>query len=32
MKFATKKAKIVWNIISVIAIIAMLSFLIVPYL
>jgi len=32
MKFATKKAKIVWNAIAVVAVIAMLAFLIVPYL
>lgn len=32
MKFASKKAKILWNAITVVAVIAMLSFLIVPYL
>lgn len=31
MKFGSKKAKMVWNTITVIAVIAMLAFLIVPY-
>ena len=32
MKFATKKAKIIWNAVTIVAVIAMLAFLIVPYL
>jgi len=32
MKFGSKKVKMVWNTITVIAVIAMLAFLIVPYI